>query len=420
LKTATPPRTSQDFVNYRLLDSGLRFHIPEEESGDSVRSEQSIAEVTTALASFVSDLNKTGCYDSVQVIIGRRDSRAVQHGDTSSLQQPTTPQQGKGSDPFESNLRQLDVVLNEKRWYKLYIGGGIKPASGISSFGITPNDFGILPKVQFETSGSLINLTGHSDMTSLSYSVDQGSIPSLIFSHSRPLYTIFNKNTLLQDLILGTGQGSKVTATFRAEMDTVDYEHIRSSKDYTHFLGMRISNQNMHHQPILDGVYRYIEWSLTSRDILPRRNSAWPYLCDASPEIVASSGPSLKHSITFETRMNGSALDNKFNPTSGLDAYVGGEVAGPPGDVGFVKLWGGGSFHFPFTNYYGLAFHLALHTGILSPLRFGGVCSNSRMSNITDRFFIGGPNQLRGFVPGGIGPRAKSVSSYRFGTLSFM
>ena len=392
LKSTSVPRTSQDFVNFRLLDSGLQFS----DDMDSKDETQTVADVSKALASFVSDMNKTGCYDMVQVILGRRKNDVV-----------TSKQEQASSSP-NVDLRQVDVILNEKRWYKLYIGGGIKPVSGISSFGTSPSDF--MPKVQFETSGGLINLTGHCDMTLLSYSVDQTSLPTLTLSHSRPLYSLLNQNKFLQDLVLGNNQGSRLTATLRAEMDTIDYEHLRSSKDHHQLLGLRISNQPPQQQPLVDGVHKFIEWSLASRDIVPKRAMNWPYLCDSSPEIVASSGPTLKHSITFETRMNGTSLDNKFNPTEGIDAYAGAEVAGPPGDVGFIKLWGGGSLHFPFIDYYGLTFHLAFNTGILKPLRFGGSCSSGGITSVNDRFFIGGPNQLRGFIPGGIGPRSRNVS----------
>lgn len=425
LKSKISPRTSQDFINFRLIDAGVQFFVNEDEdenkSSQDLNQQQTVADASKAIATFVSDLNKTGCYDSVQVILGRCSSRTISAelgSDGNPQPLPTSSMPSSPAQQIPTDLRHVDVILNEKRWYKLYIGGGIKPVGIFSSFGSSPSEFGVLPKVQFETSGGLINLTGHCDMTMLSYSVDQTSLPTLTLSHSRPLYTLFHPNSLLQDLILSMDQGSKLTATFRTEMDTIDYEHLRSSKDHHQLVGLRISNQlaQPSHQPLMDGISHVIDWSLSSRDIVPKRSMTWPYLCDASPEIVASSGPTLKHSISFESRMNGKSLDDKFNPTSGIDAYIGGEVAGPPGDVGFMKMWMGGSFHFPFVQYHGFpcALHLATNIGFLKPLLFGGTCSVGGISNVNDRFFIGGPNQLRGFLPGGIGPRSKNVSLYLY------
>merc|ERR1712238_316264 len=46
--------------------------------------------------------------------------------------------------------------------------------------------------------------------------------------------------------------------------------------------------------------------------------------------------------------------------------------------------------------------------GIIQPISFDGLCSGP---TISDRFFVGGPMQLRGFLPAGIGPRTKTGGS---------
>lgn len=126
---------------------------------------------------------------------------------------------------------------------------------------------------------------------------------------------------------------------------------------------------------------------------------------DASPEIVSQTGPSLKHSLSYEYRTNGRNCDDRFNPTHGVDVHGKIEVAGPPGNVGFVKMQGGASFNvrLPWT----WALHGSVQAGMLRSLAFHGLCGPA---SISDRFFVGGPMQLRGFVPAGIGPRAKTVS----------
>lgn len=146
-----------------------------------------------------------------------------------------------------------------------------------------------------------------------------------------------------------------------------------------------------------------MDWSLLFRDLIPRRHATLPYAMDASPEITSQSGPSLKHSIAYEYRTNGRVCDHWLNPTYGIDVHGKVEVAGPPGDVGFVKLQGGASLHVPLPGPW--AFHGAFQAGILQSLSFGGLCGPA---GVSDRFFLGGPMQFRGFVPAGIGPRAKT------------
>lgn len=146
-----------------------------------------------------------------------------------------------------------------------------------------------------------------------------------------------------------------------------------------------------------------MDWSLLFRDVIPRRHATLPYAMDASPEITSQAGPSLKHSLAYEYRTNGRLCNDWLNPTYGIDVHGKVEVAGPPGDVGFLKLQGGASLHVPLPSQW--AFHGTFQTGILQSLSFGGLCGPARIS---DRFFLGGPMQFRGFVPAGIGPRAKT------------
>lgn len=137
---------------------------------------------------------------------------------------------------------------------------------------------------------------------------------------------------------------------------------------------------------------------------MPRRHPTLPYGLDASPEILAQAGPSVKHSVSYENRSNNDFGDSKVNPTTGFFHFSKAQVAGPPGDVGFWKFHGGMSYHFAFPM---CSLHSALQVGFLKPLTFGGLCQNK--SCIADRFFVGGPMELRGFVPAGIGPRAPTV-----------
>jgi outer membrane protein insertion porin family len=157
------------------------------------------------------------------------------------------------------------------------------------------------------------------------------------------------------------------------------------------------------------GYYWGLDWQLALRDVVPRKHPELPYAANASHEIVALSGPSLTHSITFETRTNGEYLDDRHQPTAGLDWFSKFELAGPPGDVGFAKAQGGASIHIPLMEEGQVALHGTFAGGILQGLDYKGLC---KPPTISDRFFVGGPMSIRGFLPAGIGPRTSSgVSS---------
>lgn len=406
-------RTSSDFINNRLLDtSGLGFSSGEDENDNEQKQSTtttdteslSLSETFEALNDFVKDLQSTNCYDSVQVILGNTKNGSIN---------------GDAGDEKDNGPKKLNIVLGEKNWYNLYVGAGVKHDNIVSSTGATAS----FPKVQFESSASLINLSGLTDMTQCSYTIDQTSTPTLSLTHSRPLYSLFNPNSAIGDAILQMDQGSKFGITFRGNVDTLDYEHTRSSKDHIQSLGVRIANTTSNSATFNpasgEQIYMGLDWSLSHRDIVPRRHKSLPYLCDASPDIIACAGPSWKHSVTAEYKLNGNFTDDKYSPTVGLDSYGGVEIAGPPGDVGFAKFWAGGSMHLPIGGSIegdensnnlmprGLSFHTVYNCGIMKSLSFGGLCSNGagNMTNVSDRFYVGGSHQLRGFLPAGIGPR---------------
>jgi len=133
--------------------------------------------------------------------------------------------------------------------------------------------------------------------------------------------------------------------------------------------------------------------------------------------------------LEYNYKMNNSACNDRFNPTEGYDLHYNVELAGPPGDVGFLKCSGGVALHIPVVPEEqrqghsrqqqnasllhqlcsGLSFHASLNGGLIRPITYGGLCSP--VTNLADRFFVGGPLQLRGFLPAGIGPRAETGGS---------
>ena len=395
------PRTTEDFVNHRLLESGVLF--------DDL---QSLGEASAAVARFVDNMNRTGCYDAVQVAIGRpappaaEDVEVEVNADASS--QAVAAAAAAAS---QVERRHLDVVLSEKRWYKLYVGGGIKH-EGIVGGSSSGSSIEQLPRVQMETSAGLLNLTGCADVTSAEYTVDQTGATTLGLSHDRPLFSCFQPYSALSNLILTHPllNGSNTALRLTGRMDTVDWECARSSRDRTRSVGVKVCN--MGHVAVPESsrdAYVGLEWSAAFRDVMPRRHATLPFACDASPEIVAQAGTSWKHSLMYQHRLNNSLCDDRYNPTAGVDAHWAWEVAGPPGDVGFVKGTGGAALHVPVADAVGgISLHASVNGGFIRPITYGGLCPAT--TSVSDRFYVGGPIQLRGFMHSGIGPRAETVS----------
>ncbi len=217
-----PLRTDADFIQHRLIDNGLAF-------GDI----QSLSQVTEALSGFVTELERSGCYETVQAAIGKEQKEPEKEEQT---EEKTALERPKDSQYLPPTILpgSLDILLNEKKWYKVYIGGGVKQDTKDITFQSA--------KAQLETNLSLLNLKGCTDQTRLSYAVDQTSATRFTLSHDAPLYSFFAKDSLLQNSILLSSGGSKTHGTLRATMDTLDFEHSRSYKEYQRLLSFRMSN----------------------------------------------------------------------------------------------------------------------------------------------------------------------------------
>eukprot|EP00985_Skeletonema_marinoi_P012676 scaffold6164_cov66-Skeletonema_marinoi.AAC.7 len=465
-------RTSKEFINARLLEAGLPL-------GGGAPSKLTLGDHSVAAQRFISDLEGTGCYDSVQVHIGN-DQDNNDDDDAS---------------PEQQQMFDVTVRLKEKRWYKIYIGGGVN-SDDLSSLGTsggasTGNAFGggagaalgVLPKLQFESSLSASNLTGFADMSTALYSVDQTGASSFRFTHDRPLCSWLPKQSTLYDWLMpqdprlegdksieeqktnddidemqvlmgddaqyALGGGSHVTLGVHALCLEQDFESTRSSKEFTRSIGVRLANHcrgasrgpgiggpnkpSTSPPETMAGPYFFLDWNTCLRDTLPRRHSEFPFALDCSSDVAKQAGTAFKHSLTGGMYLNGSLTDDRYDPTMGYDAHLVGEVAGPPGDAGFWKLKGGGAFHFPLellqmmtlgiesndgteedetsASVMGLTLHSSVNFGIARPLTFNGLCSNLGGIPFSDRFYSGGPGQLRGFLPAGIGPRATKGGS---------
>jgi len=85
VQESQPVRTKEDFVQLRLMENGVLF--------DDL---QNIGEVSESLSSFIADMERTGCYDSVKAFIGRST--------------PMTPEQDNGTQ--EKDNQPVSPVQN--------------------------------------------------------------------------------------------------------------------------------------------------------------------------------------------------------------------------------------------------------------------------------------------------------------------
>lgn len=382
-------RTDKDLIQHRLLEAGLLYEVP-----------VTAADTLTAASTFCADLERTGCFNAVNVQLGNATN---------------TESDNKSEN---SNTAGITVTLDEKKWYRLHAGGGVKTDGWLGGGGASASGgggatkgaseqkgSGFLPVAEFDVSVGLRNVTGYLDTTDLQYTLDTQAIATWSIRHARPLFTVLPTGPL-QDLVLGSANGSQYSLTAAAVLDTVDYEWTRSYKEFQKLLSVTVAN---HHSVSsaeqAPGIYHSLHWSVLARDTVPRRHTVTPFQLVASPEIVSQSGPSVKHSLTAEFRTNTAFTDHASCPTAGVEWHGRAEVATPPGDVGFIKCQGGLSLHVPVARnlFHDVSLHGSLAGGLLQSLTFGGLC---RPASISDRFFCGGPVTLRGFMPAGIGPRA--------------
>jgi outer membrane protein assembly factor BamA len=365
-------RTDSQFIQHRLMDAGLFYDIP-----------VTVQDSLQATSRFVEQLQATGCFNAVQVQLGT--SKSEPKSDATHANNETI------------HPRTINVKLDEANWYSLKAGGGIR---GSQTGFMAADSSAFVPHA--EVALGLRNLAGVCDTTKLQYTLDTHNIPTYSLIHSRPLYTVLPFG--LGDVLLEQVRGSLYDFTAIGQIETQDFQSTRSYQEFQRYFKLRASssaNPNDVSQPYQSAL----SWTLLHRDIIPRRHAKLPFSFDASPEVVSQAWPSVKHSLQWESSVR--LTNHPMQPTEGLQYIVKTEVALPPGDIGFMKATGSMSIHKPVIGDT-LCFHAALSTGYLHNLRFGGL---TRPATISDRFFVGGPMQLRGFSQSGIGPRAKTLAN---------
>ncbi|CAG9999223.1 unnamed protein product [Clonostachys byssicola] len=169
------------------------------------------------------------------------------------------------------------------------------------------------------------------------------------------------------------------------------------------------------HEEVMKGSSLRFSWLDSNRDTHSvEYNGAWRQVtglgAGASPTIRADAGDTIKSAIkhTFyrERRDNPQLPQSGYMIRSGLEfagiGPLGGDVAFSKGDV---ELGGAVPIPLPgIAGRSGVSIGGGLRMGVLCPLPLGFEPGKLLPSRINDRFQLGGPNDVRGFKLGGLGP----------------
>jgi len=148
---------------------------------------------------------------------------------------------------------------------------------------------------------------------------------------------------------------------------------------------------------------------------------------DASLPILYSALPSTKAAFQYSFKHHSKLFSTEPGILTGSAVSVSLEAAVPPGTATFLKSDIKAINHLPLGpslyGQQGLTLSLAVGVGLLWPFRsptsepIAGLSTlpwssvpEYPMSRLSDRFHCGGPADLRGFIPSGIGPRASRAS----------
>lgn len=373
-------RTNYDLIQHRLLEAGIVYETP-----------IPTGEIYQAANAFIENLEASDCFHSVGVEIG-----------------------GPANAPQQQH-RLLHVHLQEKNWYRLHAGAGLKADmfSGSQRGGVGVAHDAIVPPAELEISAGLRNLAGCLDTTELQYTLDTLQMGALKLSHHRPLYTILPYG--LGDMLLESNVGSQYTLQAQAALDTIDADWISSYKLFQRYLSVQVAT------PRTDAPWwASLEWRFAYRDLIPRRypRTTHQYHAWASPAIARLAGPSLLHSVTAQWEYDDVRIRDPYSqlPLLGREGRVETTVAMPPGPW-WAKAYAAGAIHRLLDPRGRLAGHLTGSVGYIRAMEGKGHPYHPNPSSLLpiDRWMVGGIGSLRGFSTGGVGPRSRFGSSSRMG-----
>ncbi|MBF0177150.1 MAG: outer membrane protein assembly factor BamA [Magnetococcales bacterium] len=158
--------------------------------------------------------------------------------------------------------------------------------------------------------------------------------------------------------------------------------------------------------PLNDRLSDTVTYSLTHVEIYD--------VADAASNIIkeqAQRSPYLQSMVS--NSLLWSNLNDRFLPTEGRSHRLGTDLSGLGGDVRFARAMTDHSFYHTLIGKGDLVGHLRGRTGIVEGL--------GDDVPIFERFFLGGSRSIRGFKPGGLGPRSndgEALGGTYFGQLN--
>ena len=217
--------------------------------------------------------------------------------------------------------------------------------------------------------------------------------------------------TLALNASAGTRTRSAYSATLSAPVQS--NPDLRLAADA---LGSSTHKPWASHEEVLKGGNLRLSWLSPEADVHSVEYSGmWRQITGlypgASPSVRAEAGDSVKSSIRHTFHRD--RRDNRHLPQDGYVVRSNVELAGVgplAGDVGFAKgdIDVGAALPVPLPGISGptgISIGGGLRMGMLYPLALGNpFAGRAQPSRISDRFQLGGPNDVRGFKMGGLGP----------------
>ncbi|CAM9653193.1 unnamed protein product [Chrysoparadoxa australica] len=269
----------------------------------------------------------------------------------------------EGGEPYEVDLT---ITVREKNWYTASVQANTHTNAKKGEMDLRP-----------EAEGTLTNIFGRAEKITVAAITD---------SH------LDSAGTYMARLLMPHVWNTPLTGTFEAKWEKTDMTRHTSYTELAQGFCASLRAPGSGHT---------FDYKFIYRDVTPQRHRSVPYAMDASKAVIAEARPSLKSSIGYSYVKDG--RDNPFSPERGNLFKGAMEAAGLfGGDVGFCKAELEAQTHHPLVELpYG-------------PLTWSGIASvgaikafnQSTTTHIIDRFFMGGPLELRGFQVFGVGPRA--------------
>lgn len=294
---------------------------------------------------------------------------------------------------LDENTAEITINLKEKGIPTLKVESNLRK-------GTVVND------IHGEIKGALRNPIGYGEMISLSMA---------------------GSNTGSTDALFQVNVPNLLDAFYRSSLNFT----LKSSDEYS---GPQVSYHQNQQSCLLQLTSRNerhklgYEFALRDEVPLPLEKESGARHKDTSIPILYSVMPSTKTALQYSYKRQSRAFSTDPDTAiKGSAVAVSLEAALPPGTANFIKSDFKAVSHFPLAppiyGQQGLTLSLAAGIGILWPFHSltseptVGLTSLSRSpvpeyptSRLSDRFHSGGPADLRGFIPSGIGPRASSTS----------